>query len=496
MTDHLRNTCLAVLLLSITIGHARAQSRLVAPASSKPVATQPVTLDLPSAAKQLTDFANWCVANKARSAGEAALVLARRIVDVPEGAEAIRFALKSTPDDASYTPAAAAARQVAVDKAAEILEAMAMLPHDAAEDGLHDSYLLKAVQISSKVSVSKAQAAVGRAINATKPDALLDWYAILLQRDAKWAALLESNSIAKSVLPEAARKAVIEFLASDRGYDALAYLQRLTKVDPKGFAAGAYQTCTDVLATKVFLVRSPDHPMAAYVSIPWKWNPSKTSPVIFCFAGAGKEYRGVCDDFHAATGDGPFVTISPVTLTNTNSVSVEAYRAWYADDNIKPYVSGQLSGPVINKRLEFDLPGITALYKSMRSAANLESRMYITGFSGGGIPCYAMLIRHPDLIAAAAPACANYYLALSANGTARGTPVQQFFGEKDGYNAAIGNGPGLFQQGREATGVLLGMGYDVAEPTMVRDTGHSDMSTHVVRFFNGARTRVRKNIGP
>ncbi len=480
------------MMLSIAIGDATAQN---IPATH-PATTQAVTLDLPLAAKALTDFAGWCAANKARSAGEWALSLARRIVDSPDGADAIRYALKSAPEDATYTPAVTKARVEAVDKAVGILLALAAEPHDASAEVVHDAYLLKAMLISTKVNASDIEKAVVRAIDAPKPDALTDWYAILLQRDPKFAVSLESKSIARSVLPEAARKAVVEFLFNDRGYDALVYLQRLTKVDPKGFAAGAYQSCTDVLATKVFLVSTPDHPMVAYVSIPWKWNPSRTSPVIVCFAGAGKEYRGVCEDFHTAAGDGPYVAISPVTFTNTNSVSVEAYRPWYSEDVVKPYVSGQLSGAAIKKRLEFDLPGIAALFKSMQSATNLEKRMCITGFSGGGIPCYAMMIRNSDIIAAAAPACANYYLSLIPSGNARGTPVQQFYGEKDGYNSAIGTGPGLIHQGREASGVLTGMGYDVAEPVMVRESGHSDMAAQVVRFFNETKGRARQNVGP
>jgi hypothetical protein len=99
------------------------------------------------------------------------------------------------------------------------------------------------------------------------------------------------------------------------------------------------------------------------------------------------------------------------------------------------------------------------------------------------MPCYATMISSPDLVAAAAPACANFYLSLVPRGSAGGAKVQQFYGEKDSYNAAIGNGPGLIAQGRDAANLLTRMGYDLADPVMVRDTGHSPMVKQVVTFF-------------
>jgi len=490
MIQHLRIGIVA-LVLSVAIATAPARSATTLPATA-PATTQPTTLDLPTAAKALTDFAAWCAANKARTQGEAALVLARRIIDPPEGADAIRYAFKTAADSETGTPAVVKAQQAAIDKATHILLAMAAEPHEEADDAKHDWYLLKALQISPSVPVAEVEKAVARASDAPKPDMLADWYAVLLRRDAKWASNLEAKLVAKSALPDAAKKAVSEFLTADRGFDALTYLQQLTKVDPKGFAAGAYQPCTDVLAARTFLVRAEDHAMVAYVSIPWKWNPIRTAPVIFCFAGAGKEYKGVSDAFHNVVGDGPYVVVSPVTFSNTNSVNVEAYLQWYSADVVKPYVSGQLNAGTIAQRLQFDLPGVLALFKSMRTAANLESQMYITGFSGGGIPCYAMMIHNPDLIAAGAPACANYYLNLVPRGNAKGTFVQQLFGEKDGYNAAIGTGPGLFAQGREASGVLSGMGYEVAEPFIVSGSGHGELATQVVRFFGMAKGKQRR----
>lgn len=488
MIQHLRIGIVA-LVFCTAIPHAPAQPATTQ-STTTPAATQPAVRDLSTAAKRLTDFASWCAANKARSQGEAALVLARRIIDPPADAGAIAYALKSAADSESGTPAVLKAQQTAVDQAVAVLTTMAAEPHDPVDDAKHDGYLLKALQISPAVRTADVEKAVSRAIAATKPDMLGDWYAVLLRRDPKWAANLEDRLVTKSALPDGAKRAVAEFLLADRGFDALTYLQRLTKVDPKGFATGAYQPCTDVLAARTFLVRTADHPMVAYVSIPWKWNPAKTSPVIFCFAGAGREFKGVCDAFHTVVGDGPYVVVSPVTFSNTNGVNNDGYSAWYSPDVIKPYV-GQLNAPAITQRLQFDLPGVLALQQSLRTAANLSGQMYITGFSGGGIPCYAMMIRHPDLIVAAAPACANYYLNLAPHGTAKGVMVQQFFGEKDGYNAAIGSGPGLFAQGREAAGVLSAMGYDVAEPSIVSGSGHAAMATQVVRFFGVSKGKMR-----
>src|SRR5690242_9864194 len=134
MIQHLRIGIIPlVLFAAIAAAPARSDSTLPATA---PATTQPA-LDLPTAAKALTDFAAWCAAKKARTQGEAALVLARRIIDPPEGADAIRYAFKTAADSETGTPAVLKAQQAAIDKAANILIAMATTPHEEIDDAKH-----------------------------------------------------------------------------------------------------------------------------------------------------------------------------------------------------------------------------------------------------------------------------------------------------------------------------------------------------------------------
>ncbi len=465
-------------------------ARLSAPTTgptTSPSVISPLTVDLQAAAKPLMDFAQWCATNKAKSVGESALQAAKSVVDSPDRLVQIAYALRSASDDDSDAPAVAKNQQAAYESAADLLQKFSALSHAATADATFDSYLIKAVRLSPKGRLPLLKAAVARAIGAHQAQTVIDAYAVLLLRDNAYAMTLEKGLLESGQLPAAARKGVAEYLAGDQALDALAYLTRLAPVDPKEFAASKYQPCTDLLAARSLLVRTPKHAMVAYVSIPWKWSPVKPTPVIFCFAGAGKDYQSLCDSYHNVIGDGPFIVVAPVTLSNTNVVDDEGFHKWYAKEVIKIYASETLNARTIAQRLEFDQPGVLALFKSIHDAANTEDRMCITGFLGGGIPCYAMMIESPNVIAAAAPACANYYLNLPAHGTAAGIKVQQFFGEKDPYNAAIGNGRGLIAQGREAAGSLKAMGYEVAEPSLVPNASHVPMASQVVDFFKSAR---------
>jgi len=460
-----------------------------APATA-PVANTPPAVtdaDVQAAAQPLVDFADWCAANKARSAGEKALESARTIVTTPGAFEFSAATLRAATDEATESADVAKRKQAAMDATVAALLALANRPHEVAADSLHDAILVKAVRLGPATLLPQSQAAAKRAVAAGRFDSAAEFYGLAIVRDAKFASSIEPALLDGGSLPLGARRAVSELVANDQGLAATTYLTQLAKRDARGFAAGKYQPCTDVLAARVFLVRIPTHAMVAYVSIPWKWSPAKASPVIFCFAGAGKEYKSICDKFHTVVGDGPYIVVSPVTLVNTNVITEDGFKAWYAKDVIKPFVSANLNPGSIFRRLQFDQPGVLAMVKAVREGMNTEEKIYITGFSGGGMPCYATMIASPELIAAAAPACANYYLSITPRGRSNNAPVRQFYGDTDPNNAAIGGGRGLIAQGQEAAGVLSEMGYVVAEPAMMPNVGHSAMAKEVVDYFNGAR---------
>ena len=59
----------------------------------------------------------------------------------------------------------------------------------------------------------------------------------------------------------------------------------------------------------------------------------------------------------------------------------------------------------------------------------------MTGFSGGGSLTWNMILGHPEMLAAAAPACANYvaFLALSKDPSREALPITAFQTENDAY---------------------------------------------------------------
>ena len=449
-----------------------------------PVPAAPADADLQAGAKPLIDFAAWCAANKARGVGEQTLAAAKTITPAPAGLDDVATKLQAAAGDADESPAVAEKKAAAFKSAADALQAVADKPET--DDLISDALLMKAVRLSPAGRTVPLETAIDHAIADKRANSVLDLYAVAAVFDPTYAAKLEKELRDQNALPAAAKKAVAESMADNETFGALAYLTRLAGVDPRGFEAGSYQPCTDVLAARTFLIRIPTHAMVAYVSIPWKWSPAKPSPALFCFAGAGKEYKQICDNFHNAVGDGPYVVVSPVTLSNTNSVNEAGFAAWYPASVVKPY-DGGMNPNSIRQRMEFDLPGVLALAKAMHESANTEERICITGFSGGGLPCYGTMITSPNLIAAAAPACANYYLNLPPHGRANNVQVQQFFGEKDNFNAAINTAPGLIAQGHEAASALSAMGYDIADPVLVPNVGHAPMVQQVIDFMKIAR---------
>src|SRR5207237_1118009 len=64
-------------------------------------------------------------------------------------------------------------------------------------------------------------------------------------------------------------------------------------------------------------------------------------------------------------------------------------------------------------------------------------QVYLTGFSGGGLIAYRMIFKHPNLLAGAAPVCANFWSKLArdpahnSSVTDRNFPIVQISGAED-----------------------------------------------------------------
>lgn len=238
----------------------------------------------------------------------------------------------------------------------------------------------------------------------------------------------------------------------------------------------------DLAKKDLFLMRCPAHPFAAYVSLPKDWKPGKEYPVLVSVEGAGSNFSGNASQFSSARGSRPFITIAAHALSCTNEIKYDKYPAY----------SKELINEWNNRRVDFDVAGLLALLDFLREHFGAAPKIAITGFSGGGNLCYGFLLRHPDRVLCAAPACANFNPGLAQGATKvedGGPPVHVMTGEKDPHrDFTHGNkdSPGIEPQSDGAVKALEENGFTKVTRTMLPGVGHSPLPREVWEFVDGA----------
>lgn len=133
-----------------------------------------------------------------------------------------------------------------------------------------------------------------------------------------------------------------------------------------------------------------------------------------------------------ALGDDDVIVIVPCTFSNTNFIvgeTRERYRHFYSDDVIDS----------VTDRLDWDEAGLLAILENVGAEFRVDDRIFLTGFSGGGLLTYRMLFRHPNRLAAAMPVCANFRdegygsISMQFSNEDRALPVHVFNGGLDGF---------------------------------------------------------------
>jgi poly(3-hydroxybutyrate) depolymerase len=159
--------------------------------------------------------------------------------------------------------------------------------------------------------------------------------------------------------------------------------------------------------------RASSHPIRYHLVLPHAYSrqETKTWPVLVCIAGAGADFQALARHFAAARGDRPFLIVVPCTFSNTNLLRgpmLEHFRKMYSQDEIHE-AAGTGWLPDRNRRLDSDEAGLLAILADLREAHRIEPRIHLTGFSGGGLLVYRMVVKHPDLLASAIPVCPNFW---------------------------------------------------------------------------------------
>jgi predicted esterase len=281
----------------------------------------------------------------------------------------------------------------------------------------------------------------------------------------------------------------------------------LGKGVPESMAGKFREIGDDACKGKLILRQASTHPMKYYFSLPSKYERKKGKkwPVMVCVDGAGSNFEGMGRGYMNNRADLPLIVVSPCSFSNTNQISgnegqEKKYRKYYTDEVIK---QGDAGG------INWDEQGILAVLKDMRDNYDAEDRVYCTGFSGGGNCTYMMIFNHPDMVAGAAPACANFSgfqtdqliadLKDKFTKEDRNFPVHLITGEKDAhrdFTHGDKSSPGIEPQTDAAERLLKGLGYGNWSRKMYDGMGHSSAVKEVLDFLKPYIEGTKKRSDP
>lgn len=246
--------------------------------------------------------------------------------------------------------------------------------------------------------------------------------------------------------------------------------------------AKVLRECEARLAVDSPLLRKArNHTMQYYLSLPNGWSADKKWPVLVAVEGAGCNFRGM-NGGYGGKGNTSYIVVTPCSFSNTNSLEGQEGKYPYAREVLEEWNG---------KRMDFDEPGLLAALDDVRADFNGEEKFYITGFSGGGNITWHFIFTHPEKLAAAAPASANFsgLRAEASQSQAKETlPIKVLQGEDDEYRKPDSISP-LDRQWEFAKSMLEQHGYKNWTYELVPKTGHSPCNKQVLEFFNGLREK-------
>jgi predicted esterase len=362
-----------------------------------------------------------------------ALAAARDASPKAAGLDALAQDVEALPDAEGEDAEAKKRLDAAGAEAAKAWERLASLPHDAKEDVRFAQFLLKAVE------AEPSKARLGKAAGA-----------------ARQMAGNAANAVPAGLL-----------------------LARLRDLDPDPAGAARYDAIeAEAAQSDVALVKSRDHPMVAWLSLPKGFSKKAETPVLVAVEGAGANYLGVARGFASSRGARKVVVLAPCSLSSTNELKPETF----------PFYAPSVLSEWNSRRVEFDLPGLEAILATLRERYGVAQKVAVTGFSGGGNLCYSLTMQRPALVWASVPACANFQPGLAQGAepvVGGGPPVWIVTGEKDEHRDHVfGQKPGIEGQADWAEESFKTLGFTRVKRTMLPGVGHSSCGPQVWSFLD------------
>lgn len=227
-----------------------------------------------------------------------------------------------------------------------------------------------------------------------------------------------------------------------------------------------------------------DRPMPYWISVPKGWPGNRSWPIVITIQGSTRDFESGAKAF-AAERDAknyPFIIVSPTVTTNTFDGPVPRTTAGYV------YTPAAWDLIESEGRCAFDMNGMAALVAEVRNKYAGQSHAFLTGFSGGGHPTWAMMLLKPEVLRGVAPVATNYSGKCITNevvGTVAVShapervllPVMTFTGANDTF------GPQGLAQQQKAIDLARSNGYTNFGATTVPGIGHDPMVSTVLNYF-------------
>ncbi len=264
----------------------------------------------------------------------------------------------------------------------------------------------------------------------------------------------------------------------DRAHRLLTAAQNV-KDDPA--RARALREIERKLCETRFVVRKASkHDLQYYLALPKGWSADRKWPIVVLVDGRGCDWLSNANAFLKERRDRPFILVAPQCFSNTDYPDAKKYT--YTPEQVKAFGDGD--------RIAFDETGILAAIHDVRTEFSGSDRFFMTGFSGGGLITWRFIFHHPEKLAAAAPACPNFYHSrvmtkdgqfgdkvLSTAAERATLPVTVFQGEKDKYLDI------LTPQWEQASALAARMGWAAVTRRMIPELGHNSCAKPVLDFF-------------
>jgi poly(3-hydroxybutyrate) depolymerase len=188
-----------------------------------------------------------------------------------------------------------------------------------------------------------------------------------------------------------------------------------------------------------------------YLSLPDGWNAEAAWPILVTIDGSGHKFLQNAEAFAKARGAHPFVIVTPCVSSNGNDPA--------------------------------ELKAVLEIVEEVRKAAHGRPKFFLTGFSAGGHLTWQLVFHHPELLAAAAPAAANFrFRGIELDEISKAPervqlPIHAFQGDKDDVKKF------LDPQWEDALKLANEHGYTNLTRTEVPGATHQPFAPQVVVHF-------------